>query len=392
VGRAGKNDPEHQSQAMPTFAIKLVLSALLALVLLELGLRLFTVFPIHSPSANRRVDSVLMYTMDPGRLDGIDEFGFRNEGTRVDVEVVAIGDSHTYGYNVSAEDAWPQQLARMSGLKTCNLGVGGYGVLQYVRLLEEAWAMAPRHVVLGLYLANDLQDVCAVLRQSDFWRRWAAQQGFDISATTTAVASATVQKASVPAWAAIRRQVARTALGSCAAYYSGLWQRPGTNAMLTVDLPGIETRLGLERISWHGAWVDTNRAEIAEALNILTSVMAWAQEQARRHRIDFSIALFPSKENAYFGLPGLPSEGWPETVRESVARERSLNGEVLRIARSQGIRVVDMQPAMSAGLQAGTRLYPRHNEFHPVADGYAIYARTLFDRLIRTNGAPVRAE
>ena len=71
---------------------------------------------------------------------------------------VAIGDSQTYGDEVAREQAWPQRLAALSGRSVYNLALGGYGPVEYDRLLPEALELSPRVVLVGLYAGNDFAD------------------------------------------------------------------------------------------------------------------------------------------------------------------------------------------------------------------------------------------
>src|SRR5262245_51387154 len=48
------------------------------------------------------------------RNGGFDAWGFRNRRVPVSADVVAIGDSHTYGNTATMEDSWPYVLGRLS--------------------------------------------------------------------------------------------------------------------------------------------------------------------------------------------------------------------------------------------------------------------------------------
>src|SRR2546421_1234104 len=61
---------------------------------------------------------------------GHDANGFRNASVPPKVDIVALGDSQTWGVNVHKDDAWPQQLEKLSGHSVYNMGVGGYGPIQ----------------------------------------------------------------------------------------------------------------------------------------------------------------------------------------------------------------------------------------------------------------------
>jgi len=72
--------------------------------------------------------------------------------------IVALGDSFTFGDEVSDEETWPHELGRRSpGVEVLNLGVHGYGhdqMLLYLR--EEGVRYEPDVVLLG-FLSDDME-------------------------------------------------------------------------------------------------------------------------------------------------------------------------------------------------------------------------------------------
>jgi len=149
-------------------AVLLSVSLAAGLGISELVLRHFTAFPIHAPMGNRVFDDRLLYRMD-SNLAGIDAAGFRNpESYGTDFpRVAAIGDSFTYGYNVSREASWPGRLEAAIGERVYNFGVGGYSLLQYVDLVRMAAEAGSRTIVVGLLPENDMA-VCDAA-QLTFW-------------------------------------------------------------------------------------------------------------------------------------------------------------------------------------------------------------------------------
>jgi hypothetical protein len=123
-------------------------SCAIGLVLGEIMLRMFTVFPIHHPRANRQPHAVLGHVMDPA-LAEIDAAGFRNTDAGVHSDIVAIGDSHTYGFNVSSASSWPHLISRDTGLSVYNFGIGAYGILHYKYVFDLALARHPKTIVLA---------------------------------------------------------------------------------------------------------------------------------------------------------------------------------------------------------------------------------------------------
>ena len=56
-----------------------------------------------------------------------DDWGFRNPERPSKPWVVALGDSQTYGTNVTREKAWPAVVERHTGKPVYNMAVAGYG-------------------------------------------------------------------------------------------------------------------------------------------------------------------------------------------------------------------------------------------------------------------------
>mgnify|MGYP000710623014 CR=1 FL=1 len=88
-----------------------------------------------------------------------DRNGFRNETALSNATIVALGDSQVYGTSVKRDQAWPQQLAELSGQSVYNMGLGGYGAVQSLILMEsEAVQLNPRHILFMMYDGNDAYD------------------------------------------------------------------------------------------------------------------------------------------------------------------------------------------------------------------------------------------
>jgi hypothetical protein len=65
--------------------------------------------------------------------------------------ILAIGDSFTFGDQVSDNETWPAILEDLTGIRTLNGGVFGYGLDQsYLRMKSLAKQYHPTHIVLSL--------------------------------------------------------------------------------------------------------------------------------------------------------------------------------------------------------------------------------------------------
>jgi hypothetical protein len=168
------------------WALKLAVpaaSAALALLALELGVRLrdgelevknhlgveTNLFKSAYPVSH---DAVLGWIPRSGAA-GIDnvwrtDVTIRADGTRSNGRasdsnppngpelIVAVGDSFTFGDEVSDADTWPAVLERLTGIRTVNGGVFGYGIDQsYLRARQLIEAYAPSVLVFS-FIPDDV--------------------------------------------------------------------------------------------------------------------------------------------------------------------------------------------------------------------------------------------
>lgn len=100
-----------------------------------------------------------------------DLWGFRNKEVPQSADIVAIGDSHTYGISTKASYSWPSILQRLTGRTVYNLSLGGYGPVEYYFLLKtKALTLSPSLVVVGLYLGNDISNAYGSAYGNDYWK------------------------------------------------------------------------------------------------------------------------------------------------------------------------------------------------------------------------------
>jgi lysophospholipase L1-like esterase len=88
--------------------------------------------------------------------------------------ILAVGDSYTYGEEVTDAETWPAHLQRLTGQRVLNAGVAGYGFDQIVLRAEKLVpALRPSAVVVS-FIADDL-------RRAESSRLWSADKPyFDI--------------------------------------------------------------------------------------------------------------------------------------------------------------------------------------------------------------------
>src|SRR6476620_1551944 len=97
---------------------------LFSLVIAEGVLRLLERSQLGDRAIEGRLvaDPVLGQKLEPFTQEH-DANGFRNDSVPQHAEVVVLGDSQTWGVNVKRQDAWPQQLSRLSERSVYNMGM-----------------------------------------------------------------------------------------------------------------------------------------------------------------------------------------------------------------------------------------------------------------------------
>jgi len=113
-------------------------------------------------------DDVLGYAPNPGfcgpgvwdKMHTIDAEGLRSTGERPasrEGPILAVGDSYTYGDEVSDEETWPAQLQKLTGRPVLNGGVTGYGFDQIVLRTEQLVARHNPSLVIMGFITDDLR-------------------------------------------------------------------------------------------------------------------------------------------------------------------------------------------------------------------------------------------
>jgi lysophospholipase L1-like esterase len=118
---------------------------------------------LHTPN-----HKVVMTGRDFSAVHTTDGLGFRNAWPwPKHAEIVAVGDSLTFGQCVQDDEAWPFRLGRdLSPLRVVNLGLIGAGPQQYQRLYEAFGVkLRPKLLIVAVFARNDFWD-------ADTFDRW----------------------------------------------------------------------------------------------------------------------------------------------------------------------------------------------------------------------------
>lgn len=353
-------------------------SVVVSLLLLEGGLREFTVFPVHESKKNLIEDPRLGFRMNPGLKD-IDANGFRNPAAVAQADLVALGDSHTYGYNVSSEETWPRLLGRRLGLSVYNFGVGSYGLLQYYALMDDALALHPRYIVVGLYLHNDVRDICSQL-ELPYWNKFVTDRRIQIPAVTKCLRQG--ETAEAPPW------WKRTAVGSAYAALVAepladkwiLFQKRYGSALVVKD--GLnDTIIPLKRLDKHARYVDLRSPKIIGLAEFSKLLLLEMKARADQEGVGFGVLLIPSKENVFYDYLLERKYQLPEVYHQLVRDERALNDDFESFFTQNHVPFADARPYLLKKLAAVGNVYPEWRDSHPRKVGYEAYADAALDGL-----------
>ena len=114
-------------------------------------------------------------------LDGIRANGKRQSSplSKEGDLILAIGDSFTFGDQVSDHQTWPAFLEELTGIRTLNGGVFGYGLDQsYLRMKSLAKKYQPTHIVLS-FIPNDISR-CELSERTSVAKPYFEQIGNDL--------------------------------------------------------------------------------------------------------------------------------------------------------------------------------------------------------------------
>jgi lysophospholipase L1-like esterase len=311
---------------------------------------------------------------------GHDEWGFRNREVPDSAEVVAIGDSQTYGVSAPALLSWPAQLASLTGRRVYNLALGSYGPVQYEELLRtRALRLRPTVIVVGLYYGNDLWDAYTAVYGLRHWAGLRRNGVPLVKDSFTVAPPRDVALAGVRDWLArhsvIYRLLSFTPLGGVArrAEFS---TREHTRGIVPFRHPRHGAVTGFTPLIRLRA-LDLANPIVQEGLRLTVDRLEQMAEECRQAHVHFLVALIPTKERVYApwleGRGDLPEH---EALRVLVRNELEANRRIRDRLDQIGVRYVDLElPLRDAADQQA--IYPSSDDGHPNAPGYQAIAQTV---------------
>jgi lysophospholipase L1-like esterase len=364
-------------------ATLLLVSVTVAVVLAE-GVARLVVNPADFLQATPLEDEILGLRIAPFTT-GHDALGFRNRRMPERADIVAIGDSMTYGVSAPREESWPQQLGRLTGREVYNMGLGGFGPLQYVYLARElAPRLKPRLVVVGFYFGNDLMDAYYMAHRP-FWNDWRVST--DGAAALTAFDQAG-QAEPKKRFETLRNWLSRNCvlysmaresfLRSFAAREQDELSRRSTP---DVRLPWSDAAAPAVRTTFTPqvrlAAVDASIPAVRDGLAISLRAFAELKAELGRQERALLVVLIPTKELAYCRYLRQTGVALPATYSALCEAEVRTKLKLVHFLSEQGINYLDATPALEAQIARHAQLYPADSDGHPQGAGYGVIAQTI---------------
>lgn len=279
---------------------------------------------------------------DMGSAGPNDLLGFRNRMIPNRAAVISIGDSQTYGNNAALERNWPSVLGRELGLRPqalYSMATGGWSAIEYLYIADKAHALRPRLIIVAFYSGNDPVEAFVRAYGNPNWQ--ALRLDPSLSADDA-------PKIPFPA---PKDEIWHTRLSD------------GTEMAFTPTL-----RHG--SIKSHPA-VDTG-------WRIMAAVAEQLSEVCRRTGTDLLFTLIPTKETAMRKRIAAGDAEPPTAYRELVVDEASrIAWFSERLSALPHGRYLDVVGPLQRAALTSSGLYPTEPDGHPLADGYAVIARTL---------------
>jgi lysophospholipase L1-like esterase len=308
-------------------------------------------------------------------------------------DIVAIGDSHTYGVSAKGIESWPAQLARMTGAEVYNLGLGGYGPIEYDYLLRNrALQLDPKTVVVGVYLGNDFMNAYNSVYKRTGWEQLRVSTsdggGDEASLPTTDPAPefARVRYAGIREWFVSHSVIYRMAAFSFGEFIHRLdvedQARRGTrNFVILSDRAGDLVTVFTPD---SGLYVlNTESRKVQEGIRLTGEILIGMKDLLASKKIRFLVLVLPTKESAYWPTTVRLSEHPDETLVKLVHQEAAAKAMLMERLEENGVCVEDLLPDLRARIDERP-LYPNNDDGHPNRNGYEVIAEKV-SRILATD-------
>jgi hypothetical protein len=334
-------------------------------------------------------DDILGAVPSPSALAGFDKWGFRNRGVPETVDIVAVGDSHTYGNTARMVDAWPYVLGELSGRKVYNMGLGGYGPNQYFYLSKtRALGMKPKMIMWGLYMGDDFENAFSITYGLDYWSSLRKLPPQKVEPNIWEFTSQSWHK-KLRVWLSRHSVIYQLAFHTG---FGGKLQGEYQIRNAATLYPGLATSLIIPEKNIFEAFrpkgvlfgLDQDNPNVREGMRISFELMRQMNEICQQNHIQFMVVVIPTKEMVFSEyLEHNSKVPLDDVIDKLIVSERSARSQMFEFLTQNNIPYVDTLPALQKSVGQG--LYARTaGDMHPGKNGYRVIAEAVADRLKQT--------
>jgi len=371
--------------------IVMLLSVSIAIFLCELLARV-ALNPSDYLSVEMVGDNILGAIPSPHADAGFDAWGFRNKKVPETADVVAVGDSHTFGNTARMVDSWPYVLGQLTNLRVYNMGMGGYGPNQYFYLsTTKAFQLKPRVVLWGLYMGDDFENAYSISYGLD---HWAYLRQLPVQKVNANIWDPPAAK---PGWSKnIRIWLSRHSVLYQIVFhasFSGRVQGEMQIRNAAKLYPGIANSLIVPKKNILEAFrpqsmltrLDQKNPDVLEGMRITFELMQRMNDLCRKNNAQFVVVIIPTKEMVFSKyLEHNPNLSLGNVFDDLLVNEREARQKLLTFLNNSNIAYVDTLPALSGSVEhelyarTAADMHPGKNGYHVIAEAVAAAAKNGF--------------
>lgn len=343
----------------------------------------------------------------PANTYGHDADGFRNVRVPEQTDIVAIGDSWTWGVNAERSQSWPSRLAALTGKNVYNMGMGGYGPAQYWFLNKRSKSLSPELVVIGLYLGNDMIDAENVVYRLDAYadfrdptyaasdkeykvgekirelnrlkKEWISKRMAKQARETLSGWAGLLLRYSAVARLAARAELAPvTTLKELEFMAFKDWARQAPDHTIVIDGKYLKTIL---HPSEHLFAVDLDNPRIREGVALTKKILLSLRQSLEAEGTGLLILILPSKELAFAHIVMKQGQPVGEMFSKAVRMEERIREDLFSFMELNKIAMIDALPVLRDAVESGVDVFPKDGDTHPLPAGYRLIAEKVYEKL-----------
>lgn len=329
--------------------------------------------------------------------------GFRNATALEKASVVALGDSHTYGTNVAAEEAWPSVLARLQEKPVYNMGTPGNASSHAFDGRPVAMSLDPETIIFALYFGNDFCDEFLFARRNDLTAEHANVDEIEkimelerrgtIEDEIAFLFGAGTDGSGVGRLATIKtfvKESVRT-YGLLSAIHDRMRPESGTSALMRKDFAKAVADLSAKQLEYVSIYegpdwktiftaryrflcLDDSDPRVTMGVKISMENIGKMHRMAQEKGIRFYVLLMPTKEFVFF--PKIENREEHRLLSQLIENEERIGRQLKNYIQDMGIVVIDPVPELRI---AESQPYFQNGDGHPNAAGHEIVARKVFE-------------